>query len=212
MLTLGILSTFMWAIPFFILVSPVTPPPPPQLLYEDDFSNPHTGWISESTEEVESDYEDSEYHILVKERDWWYFVWNQRAGQFTDFTLEIDARLISGPTVSSCGLVFRIAEDGNTCYRFLVSADGYYAVGILLNDTWIDLQPWTKSAVINQVNSTNHLKVVCQGSQIEVYVNGQHLTSITDNSFAEGYVGVIVDTTEPTSHVAFDNIRVYRLN
>ena len=29
MLTLGILSTFLWAIPFYILVSPVTPPAPP---------------------------------------------------------------------------------------------------------------------------------------------------------------------------------------
>jgi len=209
MLTLGILATFLWAIPFFILVSPVTPPAPSlQLLYEDDFSNPHTGWISESTEEVEAGYQDGEYHILVKERDWWYFVWNPRAGQFADFTLEVVAKLVSGPTVSSCGIVFH-TQDSDNCYRFLVSADGYYAVGILLNGTWIDLQPWTKSAFINQGNSINHLKVVCQGSQIEVSANGHHLTTVTDDSFSEGYVGMIVDTSEPNARFAFDDVRVY---
>ncbi|MBA7617235.1 hypothetical protein ES703_24547 [subsurface metagenome] len=185
--------------------------PSPKLMYEDDFSDPDSGWLRESYEDREYDYEAGEYHILVKEFDWSAWAWNRNVGRLTDFTLEIDARLVSGPNESSYGVIFRL-KDGDNFYRFLVSGDGYYLVGMLLDDEWIELQSKTKSAFIKEGNSTNHLKVVCQDSQIEVYVNGHHLTTVTDNSFAEGYVGVTVDTIEPTSHVAFDNIRIYRLD
>ena len=179
-------------------------------MYEDDFSDPDSGWPTESTEAHEYDYEDGEYHVLVKRLDSYTLAWNRDAGSFTDFTLEIDARLVSGPN-KSYGVIFRL-QDGDNCYSFEVYEDGYYKVWKQLDDEWIELQSKTKSAFIQEGNSTNHFKVVCQGSQIEVYANGHYLTTVTDNSFADGYVGVTVDTPEPTSHVAFDNIRVYRLD
>ncbi|GAG12269.1 unnamed protein product [marine sediment metagenome] len=58
----------------------------------------------------------------------------------------------------------------------------------------------------------NHLKVVCKGSQIEVYVNGHHLTTATDDSFTEGYVGMIVEAPLPNSDVAFYNFKVNSLD
>jgi len=235
MLTLGILATLIWTIPFLLFHTPPLPPPAPtpipappplpsptpptppapapspKLIYEDDFSNPTSGWIRESTEEYDFNYEDGEYHILVKTYDWASWVRNRDAGRVTDFTLEIDARLVSGPTQSLYGVVFRFQNHDNF-YRFLVSGDGYYLVGTMLNGKWIELQSKTKSAYIKEGNSTNHLEVVCEGSQIKVYANGHHFTTVTDDSFADGYVGMIVDTPEPDSHVAFDNIRVYSLD
>jgi hypothetical protein len=192
--------------------TPEVPPPVPSpiLPYEDDFSDPRSGWPSESLEDREMIYQDDEYHILVKNFDWAVCGWNRNTGLFTDFALEIDARLVSGPEGSCYGVIFRVQQTwAENYYRFLVSGDGYYLVGTKTNDVWTVLQDWKKSTFINQGNSTNHLKVVCQGSQIEVYVNGHHLTTLTDDSFAVGYVGMIVDTPEPTSHVAFDNIQVY---
>ena len=76
----------------------------------------------------------------------------------------------------------------------------------------MDLQGKTKSDSVNQGNSTNHLKVVCRGTQIEVYVNGHHLTTVTDDSLAGGYVGVFVHTAGANAHVAFDNIKVCSLD
>jgi hypothetical protein len=238
MLALGIVLSVFWVIPFLVLQAPVvpstspeppaaseppapepetpeeeTPVPSPSLSYEDDFSNPHSGWISESREDREEIYKDGEYHILVKKYDWAACVWNRNAGQFADFTLEIDARLISGPNQSSYGVIFRVQHTlAENYYRFLVSENGYYLIGTRTNDIWTVLQDWEKSDFIETGNSTNHLKVVCQGSQIEVYVNEHHLATVTDDAFASGYVGIIVDTPEPDTLVAFDNISIYSLD
>ena len=51
-----------------------------------------------------------------------------------------------------------------------------------------------------------------KGTEIVVYINGHHLTTITDNTFAEGYVGVFVSASESDSQIAFDNFRVYSLD
>lgn len=185
--------------------------PSPKLMYQDDFSNPASGWPRESEEVYEFDYENDEYHILVKKSDWAAWASNRNLEVFTDFTLEIDARLLSGPNRSSYGVVFRL-QDNDNFYRFLVWGDGYYLVGTKLDGNWTILQSKTKSAFIKEGNNTNHLKVVCESTRIEVYVNGHHLATITDDSFAEGYVGMIVDTPAPDTRVAFDNIKVYSLD
>ena len=119
--------------------------------------------------------------------------WSPTATAPTDTVLS----LVVDPT--DAAKVFAATPDG----AFVTTNSG---------ETWTNLHGWTESAFINQDNSTNHLKVVCQGSQIEVYANGHHLATVTDDSFAEGYVGVIVDTYEPDVRVAFDNIKVYSLD
>lgn len=180
-------------------------------MYEDDFSHPASGWGRASSEDYEYGYEDGEYHILVKKSHWAPRNCNTGAGQFTDFALEIDARLVSGPNESSYGVVFRL-QDVYNFYSLLVWGDGYYQVETWLNDKRTEQQGKTKSDFVNQGNNTNRLKVVCRGTQIEVYVNGHHLTTVTDDSFAGGYVGVIVQTAGANAHVAFDNIKVYSLD
>ena len=81
---------------------------------------------------------------------------------------------------------------------------------------WTELQGKTESASIKEGHDRNHLKLVATGPKIEVYANGHHLTTVTDDSFAEGYVGVIVDMPKAGAHVAFDNIldniKVYSLD
>jgi|GEM_PF-599365 len=185
-----------------------------KLLYEDDFSAPGSGWVQESLGDRELTYQDGEYHILVKKFDWAVCRWNRNEGPFTDFALEIDARLVSGSEGSSYGVIFRVQNTwSENYYRFQVSGNGYYLIGTKTNGVWTVLQEWKRSTFINQGNNTNHLKVVCKGSQIEVYVNEHYLTTVTDDSFlGGGYVGMIVDTPEPNTCVAFDNLRVYRLD
>jgi hypothetical protein len=179
-------------------------------MYEDDFSNPASGWETSSSEKFDLYYEDGEYHVLCQ-ADLPFRKCNIGAGQFTDFALEIDARLVSGPDESCYGVVFRF-QDIYNLYSFLVWGDGRYQVETWLNDERTMLQGKTKSDFVNQGNNTNHLKVVCRGTQMEVYVNGHHLTTVTDDSFAKGYVGWIAQTTGANAHVAFDNIKVYRVD
>lgn len=201
-------------------VSPATTPeaeppvPSSSLLYEDDFSNPNRGFLGEITATHEIYNKDSQYHILVKEWDWTAWDFNYMKGLFTDFTLEIDATLVAGSNQSAYGLIFRVPITYDVpiiydFYRFLVNGNGYYLIGTRTNGQWTVLRDWTRSEFIEEGYSTNHLKIICKGSQIEAYVNGHYLTTVTDESFVNGRVGVIVDTPEPNTHVTFDNLKVY---
>ena len=68
-----------------------------------------------------------------------------------------------------------------------------------------------QSDYINKGNESNHLKLVCDGSQIEAYVNGHHLVTVEDTTFASGFIGMTAYSHEPKTHVAFDNIKAQSL-
>jgi hypothetical protein len=185
-------------------------PTPQLLIYEDDFSNRGSGWNEMSTLHGDFGYEDGEYHILVEDPDYIAAAWNSRAGPFTDFAVEIDARLVSGPDESGYGLTFRV-QNNVDFYSFMVTGNGYYHLA-KHNGEWVTLQAWTGSDFISEGSSTNHLMVVCRGTQIEVYVNGYHLATVTDDSFPDGSVGMVAYASGPDTLVAFDNIKVYSLD
>lgn len=205
--------TFEW----FIRVEGKGPPPEKgeasssgeQPLYEDDFSNVYSGWQRYSGQDYEAGYKDGEYHILMKDYEW-AWVWNRNAGSFTDFILDVDARLVSGVDETAYGLVFRL-RDGDNFYAVLASANGSWGIGGRFNGVQTVFQQG-QSDFIKEDNGTHHLQLVCKGSRIEAYVNGHHLTTVTDDSIADGYVGMIVMRAEPNDHVAFDNFRVHSVD
>lgn len=180
----------------------------PRVLYEDDFSSPASGWVRESLEDRELDYEAGEYHILVKPLYWTAWA-RPSAGPFADFVLEVDVRPVSAQGLSGGGLIFRASEDEDDFYAFFIVTDGTYALSVFSDNEWVELVPSEWSPSIKTGSDTNHLKVVCQGSQIELYCNETLLATVTDDTFARGDVGVIVtNTSEPNARFAFDNFKV----
>lgn len=180
----------------------------PQEVYQDKFDNPTSGWPVVSNDQYEVSYKNGEYYFIEK-KGGLSFLRNQSAGQFTDFILEADVRLVSGPNQNAFGIIFRVLDSQQDFYFFKVTANGYYVVGKRLNGIpQVILNK--ESGYLQKGYNTNHLKVVCKGPMIAVYVNGNYLTTITDGSFVEGYIGVTIGpgTSELVTTAAFDNFRV----
>lgn len=194
-------------------VSPLsTPTLRSSVLYSDGFGDTGSGWYEGSFEDKEYRYENGEYVILVKGNDLAAWAsWPKE--RFTDFTLEADVRLAEGPEVAEMGLVFRLKEEGNF-YFFLIDGYGQYIVGKDLDGEWQQVAGMEMGLVtsphIKTGGATNRLKVVCQGLQIALYVNDHHLTTLSDDSFAEGKIGLIAVAIEHPGpiKVAFDNLVV----
>jgi hypothetical protein len=73
------------------------------------------------------------------------------------------------------------------------------------------LVDWSESEAIRQGNAMNHLRVVCDGSTLALFVNGELVAEASDTSFTEGDIALIVTTYEDEATVIyFDDLVVTR--
>jgi tetratricopeptide (TPR) repeat protein len=186
---------------------PVLPTPAFPLAWQDDFSTPEGGWIEASDLQSVKKYENGQYHILVNASE--LFIWNTAGQDLADFMIEVEATQASGPNDNGYGLLFRFQDDQHF-YRFDISGDGFYLLSRRLENQWITLTDWTASPFIHKGQATNRLKVICQGSQISLYVNDRHLTDFSDVSYSHGDIGLFAGTlSQGGVHISFDNLKVW---
>ena len=181
------------------------------LLYEDDFEDPATGWSISSDDDTSTDYADGQYRIAIYRQD--YMAWgNPEPGlELTNFALEVDVRQVDGPLDNNFGLVFRLQEETDDFYWFHISGDGYFAVVLSRDDEWSSPVPWEESDAVNQgIGATNHLRVTCSEDKCSFYVNDTYLTDMADDALSSGSIGLAAGAFgEPGVIVHFDNLKVY---
>ncbi len=175
--------------------------------FEDDFSSNTSGWAKVSDDIKDTDYVNGEFRITVKKVDVKVPIINRNAGLYRDMLLETDGRLVGGFEQNLYGLVFR-EQDLDNYYCFLVSGDGGYMLQKRVNGVFTTIIKKTTSATIKKDNTYNRLGVICKGNQIELLCNGSHLATAMDNSFSEGWVGIIVHSASPPATATFDNFKV----
>jgi hypothetical protein len=158
--------------------------------YEDDFGDPNSGWDVYTKADTQAGYQDGEYRLAVYREG--YITWANPTLQqeFSDFQVEVDARLVDGPVDNTLGLLVHYQAGRRSYYWFQISSDGYYSVDLFLDGEYVSLVKWTASEAIHQgLDVTNHLAVSCDGSHFSFYVNGIHLGDVIDDTFASGGLG-----------------------
>jgi YVTN family beta-propeller protein len=188
-----------------------TPTLSPQLVFEDDFSNPGSGWFVGTDEKQEKKYENGEYSMFSKLTDTMVWQWDPYTYKkgLKDFTVEVDIRSLTTESQHAGGIVFRY-QDNDNYYSYFVSNGGYYRIGKKILGKWTYMKNWTYSPYIKTGDNMNHLKVICTGTQIEVYINDYKLAEATDNSLTVGKILLTSCTWDiPGSHHHFDNFKLY---
>ena len=186
---------------------PPTPTPTP--LFCDDFEDPASGWMVDDNATRRFAYVEGEYQILVKPESRYVRISHGSGFKYTDCGVEVDGRLATD-TYGAYGLLFGITSDWDS-YVFQVVSRGKYALWRLEGGSWHTLVGWTSSTHINEGQGSNHLRVVRRGSAIGLYVNGHHLTTVSDSCFLGPLrVGLIATAyTNPDVDVRFDDFCVY---
>lgn len=125
--------------------------------------------------------------------DWWLLSWPQ----LTDFYLE--ATFTTGDTCNErdrYGLMTRSVqpEDIYLGYQFVVSCNGQYTLRDWDGEgNFTILIPWTANPLITKgPNVTQRLGFWVDGTQIKLFVNGNRLADITDDTYGSGRFGVVV--------------------
>ena len=183
------------------------------ILFQDDFSNPASGWMVTKKDYAEFGYLDGEYRILLNKADFntYSLVPKQT---FDNCSVEADVRLAAGPSNGVFGILCRAEADAQTvhkAYVFAIRGDGFYAILKRTSPSFWDAIAYGKeSKAIKPGNAVNHLRADCSGDTLTFYVNGEKLLEKTDAAFKTGGVGLAV-TTQPKSEtldVRFDNFVV----
>jgi hypothetical protein len=164
------------------------------LLFAEDFAAKN-GWYEDRYNYIEN----GAYHMYDPE--FGNSTWLEMP--YTDFVASVKTRWLDGSSVSGFGLMFRIFGP-NDSYIFYINGDGQYCVGKYVLGNWNYIADWDRSAAI-RMNGENVLQVRCVGTQITLYVNGELLKSVTDDTFKKGNVGFAV---LPEVHVTFDDLMI----
>lgn len=173
--------------------------------FEEEFDDRSGGWIEKDAEDRRIWIDEGEYHISIETADRVTTSAHLR-NRCGDFVLAAVARQVSDLS-GFYGLVFRY-QDTDNFYHFVISDDGRYRIRKQLDDEWVDIVEWTFSSAINQGQAENTLMVACVGDEISAWVNDQELTTVWDDSFGDGFIGLTAGAWEPGVHVAFDWVAV----
>jgi hypothetical protein len=127
---------------------------------------------------------------------------------YSNFTYQVTMNLTQG---SGAGITFR-GDDANTkFYSFIFSPTGEYLL-FLYTQANGKTQTLEDSTTTNfHANQTNDLAVVARGNEISLYVNGQKLTTVSNNTFSSGQIGTIVYNISGSSEAVFTNAKVWQL-
>jgi hypothetical protein len=182
-------------------------------LYFDDFSDPSSGWPTGDNGNIMVKYSSGEYQMLVRK------VFSS-VGVRPDFvildnspyTLTVDVTNNFG-IPGSYGLVFDLSWDWFYFNTFEITQDGYYYFYRVTNsDDWeILAEGWTPH--INTGAAKNTLKVARNGYDFHLYINSEHILTITQDSYSgTRHVGLFASTFgDGNLDLTFDNFAVYPL-
>lgn len=184
------------------------PEEPGSLLFQDNFTDPSSGWDRVRTEEGMTDYDVDKYRIVVNARNADY--WANPGLDFGDAVITVETLKLSGPDDNNYGVLCRY-QDRDNFYFFVISSDGYYGIGKVENGKQQLLEPeqMYPSDAILQGNQYNNLRVVCSGSQLVLTVNGELVAETEDHAFQRGDIGLMVGSfDQPGVDVLFDHFTV----
>ncbi len=212
--------TIVWFPPTPTRTPPPTqvflPTPTPQLgkaqiLFEEDFRQ-REGWVTSRTTAGSVAYGVEELTLAVASRRA-YLVSLRRTPQFSDFYLEMTARVSLCQTDDQYGLLLRAADDWNY-YRWVITCDGRTRLERVQQGAFVVVQDWLESPRIQAgALAENRLGVWMFGREMRFFVNDLELFSARDPVWSEGLVGVFVRAAgEPPLTVSFDDVRVWSLD
>ena len=182
-------------------------------LLDDDFSD--ETWGTGTSAESSVEYSNGTLKFIVDQD--FYFVWSTPNGEdYENIHAEITALNNSSDPTSAFGILCNL-QITDTSYYFAVTGDGQYAIGkyTFLGDTLLtNGGEWGTSDLIAGSADSYRIGADCgDDGTLTLYVDGQQIDSVTDDTYATGNVGLFAWSGEELNgtSVSFDDFVVTEL-
>ncbi len=175
--------------------------------FEDDFSDPASGWGASSHDTYVRGYQQGRYLMQIDIPQW--FVWVTGGRTYADVEMAVTLRS-ELEADNHYGVLCRYTD--GQFYYFAISADGYYAIFRRTQDG--ELLPLTgpamlRSPLIRTDGNENRLLAVCKGTQLTLYVNGEKVAQVEDETLERGDIGLAAGTVLRAGTIVwFDDLEV----
>jgi len=205
-----LLSAFCLLLTACASAAPASPLPSPApsgtILFQDEFDASTTGWDRFANDGGIMDYFEGGFRILVQKPSLNF--WSTPRKNYGDVRIEADVLKLAGPVENRMGVMCRY--QGGNYYFFVISDDGFYAVGKFINGKTLLLgQEQMQASPLIQKNVANHLRADCIGNNFTFYVNGTQVAMTQDGALKSGDVGLLAGSfAQPGVDVSFDHFVV----
>lgn len=183
------------------------------LPYYENFDNTGSGWEVGDYDNGSVGYSGGEYFVTSTSPS--IFMWGQAMRNFGDVDMTVTARQVQSPSNNNTGygVMCRVTYDPQNDllfgYALRISGDGFYSISKFTGSEMVELVPWTQTTAIVQGNSSNEMRVVCNGSTLVLYVNGTMIAEATDNEYSTGDIGFSgTNFEEGVAEFRYDNLAV----
>jgi hypothetical protein len=184
--------------------------PQGDVYFQDDFSNPASGWDRVKGADGVTDYVDGGYRIFSATPD--YYLWAASGHSFPDdVRLEVDVTKKAGPDADVFGVLCRYRDNKNF-YILMISGDGQGGIAkrsaagdlVMLSGDSLKSNPGIRPGL-----ASNHLRADCVGSNLSLYVNDLLVATAADEELTGGDAGLWLGAYDtPGSDLIFDNFVV----
>jgi hypothetical protein len=176
--------------------------------YEDDFSNPSSGWSTEQgTTGNEVGYQDGEYFISA-DGDCYGASLPTNFQVFSDFVLEMDVRFINlGQGTKS--IFFR----NNDVAHYGLNISPWGGVNFHKNVSGLHtdlLETEVPESSFQLWNTPKHLTLIARQDRMALYVNGKLIIALADASSSQGTINFAVCDGNPLQAL-IDNLKIWNI-
>ena len=186
------------------------------ILYQDDFTNPATGWPEDKFDNYFVGYHEPEYyHIEVTSPNSKTTVFEPQKQSFEDVTLELQVLTVSAKTAATgdfrYGLAFR--RSGDQYYAFTISPRTKKWFVLKNSPSALTVLAEGTDNNIHELDKDDALRVDAQGSNFVFHINDEMVGKATDADYASGEIGFYVESFDAANaHIHFDNLVIRKLD
>lgn len=179
-----------------------------KILYQDDFTDPTTGWSEKKFDNYFIGYHEPEYyHVEVNSANYKTTVFEPGKQTYNDFTTELQVLTVAAKTAPEgdfrYGLAFR--RSGDQYYAFTISPRTKKWAVLKSSPKGIETLQEGTEASIHDPDKEDTLRVDAQGPNFLFHINDTLVGTVTDPDYASGEIGFYVETIDATNaHIHFD--------
>jgi hypothetical protein len=138
------------------------------------------------------------------------YLWGLEGQSHENVVLEVEVTPLTIFTDTAAGVMCRADEANNgDGYYFMINGNGFYSIRVGRGDGIAPLVDWQPSSAVRTGIDRNVIRAVCMNDILAMYVNGELVAYVEDQTYHSGTSGLAVAGGMYGVDMSFDNANIY---